>query len=164
MELPPPSQLGKEYRVGQQPLTAESAERMATDGEGRNDDDERPRLPVAETAPASAMGAFGTEQPKLIGKVLLHSGPAMQEVTAALLRTQHATCTAPAAAGYRTHEHRTSRCSDQATMRFLGCTQVALVAGGCKHLGSDISKVNRALQCMTASASRPRLLVATVQD
>lgn len=55
--------------MGQQPLTAETAERMATDEE-RGNDDERPRLPVAETAPASAMGAFGTDQPKLIGKVL----------------------------------------------------------------------------------------------
>ena len=46
-----------------------TAERMVTHDQG-GDDDERPRLPVTETAPASAMGAFGTDHPKLIGKVL----------------------------------------------------------------------------------------------
>ena len=72
MDLPRPAQLGKEYRVGgQQSQTA--AERMVT-SEGP-DDDERPRPPVTETAPASAMGAFGTDHPKLIGKVLLTVGP-----------------------------------------------------------------------------------------
>lgn len=64
MDVPPPAQLGKEYRVGTSP-TAERFERMRTS----TDDEEETRRPIAETAPASAMGAFGADQPKLIGKV-----------------------------------------------------------------------------------------------
>jgi hypothetical protein len=67
MDLPRAAQLGKEYRVGGQQQQT-SAEKMVTSGQG-GDDDERPRPPVTETAPASAMGAFGTDHPKLIGKV-----------------------------------------------------------------------------------------------
>lgn len=51
-----------------------SSEKMVTSTPG-GDDDERPRLPVTKTAPASAMGAFGTDHPKLIGKVLHTVGP-----------------------------------------------------------------------------------------
>lgn len=70
MELPPPAALGKEYRVGgSQAPTAKRFERMADD-----DGEEAPRRPVAETASASAMGAFGKDQPMLIGKVLPCTG------------------------------------------------------------------------------------------
>ncbi len=50
--------LGKDYRTAAEPL------KMATD-------DDTPRLPATVTAPASAVGRFGQDLPKLIGKVLL---------------------------------------------------------------------------------------------
>lgn len=54
-------------------------------------DDDSPRLPATVTAPASAVGRFGLDLPKLIGKMLLLAF--LQHATISTIKRPH-TCTA----------------------------------------------------------------------